>query len=252
MPVAYCEQEDVRTALQEKELDTLQQGPLGSAIVESAIQGVSAWLHRQAADHWYDSTASDNDLIQSTPATATATYDVPASPHRQNRQMFRDSDSSHVRYPQQTVGPYAKVPLDYRHVDSVDTLEVRQRDGSVEDWVADSDKTAGRGDDYYVEADAGRQFGRSYLFVNADTIGARTTFDSLLRVTLSYGLDADSSEWQDVRRGIALLAASQLVVDDDVLTAIPDDGQLVNLDTQRDNHINDAVTSAVGLLRPYL
>lgn len=252
MTVAYCEREDVRTAMQEASLDAPSDGPLGPDIVTDAIRGVSTWLHRHAAAHWYDSSGAPDDLVQTSAVTATASYDVPSSPHRQNRQLFRDSDSGHVRYPQQTVGPYVKVPLDYHHVDGVDALEVRQRDGSVDDWVADAEYSEGRGEDYYVKAEAGRQYGRSYLLVDANSIGARVTFNDLLRVTVSYGLDAANDDWQDVRRGIALLAAAQLVTDDDLVSAIPDDGQLVNLETQRDQHLNDALRAAHGLLRPYL
>lgn len=249
--IGYCEQEDVRRALQEQSLDTLRQGPLGSGTVKSTITGVSTWFHRASQNHFYDS-GSDSDLLSTEAASATVTLSVPSSPHAQVSQIHRTNDSGHVRYPQQSVGPYAKLPLDHHHVETVTTLEVRDYDGSVEDWVASSEYAEGRGEDYYTQVEDTSRYGRSYLYIDANSIGPRETYDDLLRVAYDYGLDAADDDWQDVRRGVGLLSASQLVTDDDVLTAIPDDGQLVNLETQRDELLNDAVRSAVGLLRPYL
>jgi hypothetical protein len=53
-------------------------------------------------------------------------------------------------------------------------------------------------------------------------------------------LDYTTEPWDDVQDGIAYAVAARLVVDDDVLTAIPNDGQLVGIDTQRQRLVDDA------------
>jgi hypothetical protein len=145
-------------------------------------------------------------------------------------------------------GPFCKVRLPRAHVESIDTLLVRERGGGVDDWTAAGDKVQGRGEDYFVEVDGESHYGRSYLYLRAASIGARTDYEGLLTVDLSYGLDAGDESWRDVRRGVALVAAAQVVVDDDVLTAIPDNGQLVGVDTQRQQLLDDGLDA----LDPYL
>lgn len=243
MPDGYCEEQDVLDVLQEESLG----GALGSQFVEPTIEAVSDWLRRQSRRHWYDSTGASSDLVATTAeSVSTVRRDVPSSPHTQDRQLF-NSDGD-ARYPVTSHGRYAKIPLPHGYVQSITTLKVRQRDGSVEDWVAASDKLEGRGEDYYVQQDGRDSYGRSYLYVQAASIGPRTDFDGLLTLGYDYGLDAATDEWQDVRRGVATLAALELVTDDDVLTAIPDDGQLVGIDTQYDQ----LEQQAQDYLRPYL
>lgn len=248
MPDGYCEPDDVRRALQETDLS----GSINTDMVETAIKPVSDWLRRQARAHWYDSGGADADLVPTSPrSVSTLRLDVPSSPHPQDRQLHTGRERGH-RYPVTVNGPYAKIRLPYRHVESVDTLEVRDRDGDVTDWTAVSDKTEGRGEDYYAQTDGRSEYGLSYLYVRAASIGPRVDFDGLLSVGLSYGLDAATDTWQDVRRGVALLVAAQLVTDDDVLAQIPENARLAGIDTQRSAAVNDALSGAVGLLQPYL
>jgi|APHM01.1.fsa_nt_gi hypothetical protein len=239
---AYCEPDDVRRALQERSLD----GAVSPANVEPSIRSVSDWLRRRSHTHWYDSRGGVT-FVDSAPATATdVRRDVPSSPHATDRQItLPDAD---VRYPVTRAGPYAKIPLPHRYVETIDTLLVRDVDGDTTDWTASPDFQAGRGEAYYVATDGASEYGRSYLFINARDLGARTDYGDLLTLDYQYGLDADSQTWQNVRRGVALLAAAQLVVDDNVLTAIPDNGQLVGVDTQRQQLVDDGT----DLLDPYL
>jgi len=242
MPDGFCETDDVRKALQERELS----GPTGSEFVEPAIAKVSNWLARQGNRHWYDSSGSTADTVPTTSATVDdVRLSVPSSPHSQRDQLFRDSDA---RYPVTTAGPYARIPLPHAHVESVNTLEVRDRAGDVEDWTTASDKAEGRGEDYYVAPDGQNSYGRTYLYIRARSIGPRFDFGDLLTVGYDFGLDAVEEDWQDVRRGVAQAAAAELIVEDDVVTAISDSGQLVGVDTQRQQLIDDAEKA----LDPYL
>ncbi|WP_435065886.1 hypothetical protein [Halobaculum sp. EA56] len=245
--VGFCEPDDVRQVLQKRELT----GTISASMITPAITGVSGWFARQTNGHWYDSSAASGDEIDTTAASATGVrLDVPSGPHRKDRQLFHDDTGA--RYPTTTHGPYAKIRLPHPYVQTVTALLVRGRGGDVDDWVASAEKTEGRGEDYYIEARGQDSYGRTYLYIRAASIGARVDYDGLLTLEYDYGLDAQDTSWDDVRRGVALLAAAQVVSDDDVLTAIPDNGQLIGVATQRDQHVADAIGEAWSLLSPYL
>lgn len=247
MPDGYCEVEDVRTAAQEANLS----GAFDTQYIEPAIEGISDWLRKQSGRHWYDSSGAASDLVPTTAETASnVRLDVPSSPHTQRDQLYREEPG--IRYPVTTHGPYARLPLPHAFVETVTTLEVRDRDGDVTDWVASSDYVQGRGEDYYVLEEDREGHGRSYLYVRAASIGARWDWRGLVTAAYDYGLDAASEGWQDVRQGVANLAAAQVVTDDNVLTSIPDDGQLVGVDTQYDQHVAAAIGEAWSHLAPYL
>lgn len=250
---AYCEVEDVKEALQEADsnIDGTD-GPLQTDYVEAAIFGASRWLRTTASAHWYDSNAAASDLISTSAATtAGRTLSVPSAAHPPRGQLrHTDKTGGPTRYPTTHAGPYCKVTLPVNQVESIDTLNVRDRGGDETDWVADSDFTEGRGDDYYLDTDGGAR-GRSYLYIHAGTLGSRVHYDDVLRVDLSYGRDWDSNPWDDVRRGVAALAAAQLITDDDVLTQLPDQGALIGLDTQAQRLVNIAM-SEPGYLQPYM
>lgn len=243
----YCEVEDVRLALQEATLS----GPTDAAYIKPAIASASDWLAKASQRHWYDSNAAPGDIIDTSAESAgPIRLDVPASPHAQHSQIYRHERG--MRYPVTTDGTYARVALPHGYVESLSALDVRDRAGDVEDWVASSEFQQGRGEDYYVLDEQTHAHGRSYLYVNAGAIGPRHDYGGLLTAEYSHGLDATQTGWKDVRRGVANLAAAQVVVDDDVLTRIPDNGQLVGLDTQYDKHVDAALTQAWSTLKPYL
>jgi hypothetical protein len=236
----FCETDDVRAALQEKNLS----GPTDTDNVEPAIESVSNWLAKQGNRYWYDS-GGGGTLVPSSPATASeVTLSVPSSPHAQDRQLYHNADG--MRYPVTQAGPYARLPLPHGSVQSLTTLEVRERAGGTTDWVADSEHVQGRGEDYHLVRDDRHSYGRTYLHLRAASIGPRVDFEYLLTLEYDHGND-DPDDWRDVRRGVAQLAAAQVVVDDDVLTSIPDDGQLVGVDSQRQQLLDDAMDA----LEPY-
>jgi hypothetical protein len=172
--------------------------------------------------------------------------DVPSSPHAQRDQIHRHERG--VRYPVTTDGPYSRLSLPHAFVDSLDALNVRDRSGDVTDWTSDSEYQEGVGEDYYVREEDLEGRGDSALYIRAAAIGARRDYSGLVVADYQYGLDEQTESWRDVRRGVANLAAAELVVDDDVLTSLPDDGQLVGLDTQADRLLD----RAMKYLRTYL
>lgn len=250
---AYCEVEDVKEALQEADTNIDGgSGPLQTDYVEAAIFGASRWLRTTATAHWYDSNAAASDLISSSAATtAGRTLSVPSSPHPPRGQLRHTNKTrGPMQYPQTHAGPYCKVTLPVNQVESIDALNVRDHGGEETDWVADSGFVEGRGEDYYLDTDGGAR-GRSYLYIHAGSLGPHTHFSDVLRVDLSYGRGWDSTPWDDVRRGVAALAAAQLVTDDDVLTQIPDSGQLIGVETQAQRLVNQAFSDP-GYLSPYM
>jgi len=244
---AYCAPEDVRQALQKADLDH----GYGPEIVATTIRAVSEWFANRTNGHWYDSTASAGAPVADTAQTAERVrLDVPSSPHRQRGQLGHGTrlGSGDARYPVTTRGPYARLPLPHPYVQSLTALRVRDRSGDVVDWTAASDKTEGRGEDYYVERPGQQSYGRTYLFVRAGSIGPRYDYDGLLSLDYEYGLDADAESWDDVRRGVASLTAAEVVDDDSVLAQIPENARLVGVQTEYDN----LVSMADRLLGPYL
>lgn len=244
MVTGYCEPEDVRQALQRESLS----GSVDITLVEPDILAVSDWLRKQSGRHWYDSSLTDaTAVVADGPRTATnVRLDVPASAHAHDRQIH--FGESGVRYPVSSDGPYCRLPLAHAFVSTISGLRVRQRDGSVVDWTADPDKQAGRGADYYLREHDQEGYGRSVLRVHERSIGPRIDFGGLIEVDYEFGLDAADEPWQDVRRGVANMVAAQVIVEDDVLTAIPDNGQLIGVDTKAER----LLTRGEKYLEPYI
>lgn len=251
----YCDPDDVRKALQKSGLDSATgnsgDGPLAVDIVEQAIEAASDWFARRSRGHWYDSTAdtdsdANNDYLYTDVKSASdVLLDVPSSPYRQRGQLL--SDYHDAMYPVTTAGEYAKVSLPHRHVQQVTKLNVRDRGGDVDDWVAGS-QTEGRGEDYYISTPGQEGTGESYLFIRAPEIGPREDYQNLLEASYDYGLDAQTARWMNVRRGVASLAAAEVVDNDSVISQIPDNARLVSAQTEHQNLLD----TANKLLQPYL
>lgn len=233
---AYAETEDVRKVLQKHELT----GSYDSEMVEPAIHGASDWFARQTNGHWFDSNLDPDISLRDTSSNSATgvQLSVPSSPHASDRQMV--SSLRHARYPVTVAGPYAEIPLPHIYVTDLTKLDVRDLGGDVDDWVADSDFTEGVGEDYYLQSRGQNSYGRTYLYIRASTIGPRTDFQRLLTLEYDYGLDAQTDSWDDVKRGIAALAAAEVVSDDQVLAQIPDNGQLIGVETQHQQLVDKA------------
>jgi hypothetical protein len=252
MPPAFCEREDVRLVLQKSDRK-FGSDQLSNDIVDAAINAVSSWFANQTDAYFYDS-GGGGTLVDDAPASASGIIQsVGSSPHRQGRQVFATRrGAAQPRYPNTKDGVFVRVQLPALFVESIDRLAVRDRSGGATDWVADPDIIEGRDEDYYVQVDGTDNYGRSYLYLRADTIGARASFADLLTIDVTYGLDAADRDWQDVRRGIAALAAAQVVVDDDVIAQLPDQGSLIGATTQHDQLRELGVASDVANLSPYM
>lgn len=242
MPQGFCEVEDVGAALQD---DFAGANP-SPAEVEAAIAAQTDWVERKTNTHWYDSAASDSDLVPTSPrSVANIRLDVPSSPHATDRQIHHADRG--VRYPVTRAGPYCKLRLPHYGVETLDALRVRDFGGDVTDWAADPAFSAGRGEDYYLET-ATDERAQSHLFIRASSIGARTDFTDLVTLDYRYGVDAAEQSWDTVRRATALRAAAELVIDDEFEAAVPNDVGLVNVQTKADQYEQ----RAENLLQPFM
>lgn len=254
MPAAFAERADVRRVLQ-KSTNKFGDKQLADEFVDAAIHSVSQWFQNASDGYWYDG-GGGNDLIDATAATKTnIRASVPSSPHRPNNMLFANTRSG-LRYPNPQDGVHCRVRLPALYADSIDVLEVMDHEGEITDWAADADKVEGRGEDYYLVNDGADAFGRSYLYLRADELPARHSYDDALSVDVTYGQDWQDTEWQDVRRGVAALAGAQLVTDDDVIAQLPDQGQLTGVETQVQQLTAQALgqgpAAGVAALKPYL
>lgn len=227
--MAYCERQDVLDVLEEASLSGAysQRPEIIDAAITGLTQDIRAWTNR----HWYDPSALSSDLLSDSPVTATEMiHDIPSSPHTQDRQLFQRHDG--VRYPVTHAGPYCRIVLAHADVTALSALRVRDSAGEFEDWTESLSKTRGRGEDYYLQTptDAGPS-GRTRLYLRAGVLPTLTDYEEALVLDYEYGTD---SVPESVRRMTAQYAAAELVTNDEFVAAVPDDGQLVNVETKAD------------------
>lgn len=227
--MAYCERQDVLDVLEEASLSGAysQRPEIIDAAITGLTQDIRAWTNR----HWYDPSAASDDLRSDSPVTATEMiHDIPSSPHTQDRQLFRSHDG--VRYPVTHAGPYCRIVLDHADVVALSALRVRDSAGEYEDWATQATKTQGRGEDYHLQTPAdGGPSGRTRLYLRAGVLPTLTDYEEALVLDYEYGTD---SVPESVRRMTAQYAAAELVTNDEFVAAVPDDGQLVNVETKTD------------------
>jgi hypothetical protein len=227
--MAYCERQDVLDVLEEASLG----GPYDQRpeIIDAAIKGLTqdirAWTNR----HWYDPSATGADLRNDSPVTATELiHDIPSSPHTQDRQLFQSHGGA--RYPVTHTGPYCRIVLDHADVTALSALRVRDSAGDYEDWTAQASKTQGRGEDYYLQTPTdGGPAGRTRLYIRAGVLPTLTDYEEALTLDYEYGTDSVPDA---VRRMTAQYAAAELVTNDEFVQNVPDNGQLVNVQTKAD------------------
>lgn len=227
MDAGYCTVEDVREVLQEVSLD----GSIASEYVVPAILGESEWIQEDTNRHWYAPDGvdgDDEDIIATDPQThGHDEKDVPESPHSDNVQAF--AGRRQVRYPVRFAGPYTRVSLTRRDVSDITELLVRNQAGEYDDWVTNERRSEGRGGDYYVQVDDA--LGISHLYLNTRSMPRLSDYGAAVVASYEYGIDEIT---KTVRTATACLAGAHLLRDDEMATAIPDSGQLMQVETKAD------------------
>lgn len=258
--VGYCTVDDVRRALQDREFSGALSEDAEEPVVE-AIEGLTERIQKITHKHWYVpggvsddvknvvSTAvetrddehdisthggyvvgnyGDNRYRATTTSGTVFASDQQASPQPKQQIRLDRGDLS-----DDTVPAYTRIQLERKDVETINSLKVANADGGYDDWVSSTDYTGGVGfdshvgDDFYVRVNSG---GVSELYINVHSLDDDIAhLSNAVVVDFDYG---DSELPMGVRRGVALLAASELVVDDEFQAAIPDDGQLTNVETK--------------------
>lgn len=223
MSKGYCTTEDVRRVLQNAEFSGALAEDANQA-VKDAITAQSEWLQETTNRHWYE--PGGDALVYDEPLDHTETLDVPSSPHADHTQMFHGGGPNRQpRYPKRFGGPYTRVRLTRRDVTDVTELLVRDSSGDVTDWTDEKDE--GRGEDYYLQVASDTGFTRLYLHTGA--LPRLRDYSAAVTPTYEYGIDGVSDT---VRRAVAMRAAAEVVIDDELQTLITDAGQLVNVETK--------------------
>lgn len=238
----YCTVDDVRRVMREASFSgALDADP---QIVENAIRAqtetTTAFLDGR---HFYEPDTTDG-ILASEPFVATdRRFSIPSTPYADNQQLFGGTSR---RYPKQTDGPYTRIALDHYNVTDVTALRVRDAGGGFEDWTTAASITEGRGEDWYLSTPTdGGPASRSRVLFRASSLPPAANYSGMIVADYEYGRPQIPDS---VRRASAFLAAAELAVDDEADISFPDDGQLVNKQSQADFYKERAQT----LLEPYM
>lgn len=257
----YCTVEDVEDVLQEASLD----GALGAnnnLIVQKAIGAQTEWVEKSTDRHWYVSGGvspdkegivftdvqsrddehslpthggyvagaygSDPNRATSTTGTVFSSEPKTTKPKQEIRLATGDIDDD-------TVPAYTRIPLARKDADAVNSLHIANADGGYDDWVASNDYSGGvgfdqhAGDDFYVRINSG---GAASLNIDVHSLDDDLfTLSNAIVIDYDFGTDGLP---QSVRQGVAKLAASWLADNEEFRSAIPNDGQLVDVETKAD------------------
>jgi hypothetical protein len=225
--IGYCTFEDVRRVAQKRDFS----GALGQdrEIALQAIRGQTDWLQKMTDMHWYEPSGiseDTDDIIATSPTGRDDEHDISTGGG-----IVIDGDSPK---PRRAHGTYTRVRLSKRYVETPLTLlEVRDptTDSGYTDWVSDSGITAGKGKDYRVQVNSG---GFTELYIDTETLSPDAddvsidSYANAIYIEYEYG---EEGLPDTVRRGVAMRAFAELI-DPDTATAIPDDGQLINAETE--------------------
>jgi len=256
----YCTVGDVRRVMQENtEKFDGEFGTSGKPIVVDAIKGLTQWVGKYTKRHWYVSggVSGDAEGIASTSAlqrddehslptrgayvpgayggnsdrvtvnTGTVFDDRSDGPDPKEEIRLSTGDLS-----EETVPAYTRIEMDRKDVSAVNELSIVSDDGSYTDWVASSDYDGGvgnsfRGDDYWIRVNNG---GVTQLYIDVHALDDEiTTLNNAVYVDIGFGKGELPG---GVRRGVAMLAASELIIDDEFVSMVTDSGQLTNVESK--------------------
>jgi hypothetical protein len=225
--VRYCSEEDVRETLQES-VASLNSGSLSIEFIDSAIFAESEWMQETTNRHWFDPDA--NDGVAAEPLTHKRDEKtIPSSPHADHMQTFRSGTMTRgVRYPTRFAGPYTRVKLFRRDVSELTQLLVRDQSGDFDDYLTDDSKTQGLGEDFYLQTNDST--GITHLYLDTESLPILSDYDNAVLASYEYGTRLTET----VRTATACLAGAHLLRSEETKQAVPDDGQLVELDTKAD------------------
>lgn len=259
MSGGFCTVDDVRRVFQDKNLTGALSANTNQIVVD-AITGQSDWIERASKKFWYDSGGISEDtqgVVASSAETRDDEHSLPThggyvdgaygghDAYTTTTGTVFDSSPTDAPDPKEQIRAatgdldddstptYTRIRLERKDVSSVNSLHIANADGGFDDWVASNDYDGGvgfashAGDDFYVRENSG---GVSDLYIDIRSLDDDIfTLSNAVLIDIDYGEDGIP---QGVRRGVALIAAAELVTDDEFVAAIPDDGQLTDVETK--------------------
>ena len=283
----YCSIEDVEWVLQQADITTMWD----TATVTAAIEAQSEWVELNTRRHWFESGGADNDehdVIFTSNKSRDDEHDLPthggfvhgasqeafrsrknsdalleAGPGHRGRRKQRRRQRQEIRIATGDVQPfdrpvdsdvpaYTRIRPERKDVTAINSLEVMQDDGTLVDWVASSDFDGGIGRSNIGEDFWLRENNRGVCELYLDVRSMDKDIASLsnaVYIDIDYGLDGIPA---GVRRGVASLAAAQLVIDDEAAIGIEDAGQLMAVETKGDRLERWAIGTEYSHLQPHL
>lgn len=283
----YCTVPDVERAMQRNGWNNALD-PANTDTITQTIEGLRDPIEKATYRHWYDksgSVTSPQSVIATSNESRSdeysftthggyveGAYDTGARAGRNadsflgvshtigaqskartdlKREIEVAAGEDHALTPPIESNPtpaYAKIDLTRKDVQSINKLEIVDKDNSLVDWVASNDYEGGvgksnRGKDYWVQVNSG---GDSRLYVDIHALDDEiATLSNALYIDIDYG---KTTVPEDIRRGTANLVASELVHDEEFRQSIPDDGQLTDVETKYERF------RAIGMekLRPHI
>jgi len=272
----WCTLEDVRRALRTANLpgDIDQDNRIAVDAIVAQTEPVEKTLDR----YWYAdpgddivSEATDVTIPQST-TSRDDEHDIPthagyvdgaygSDPYRATNTSNTVFDSQQTAAPDpkkqirlstgdlsdDTIPAYFRVTLERKDVDAVNELNIANADGGFDDWVASNDYSGGvgfdshAGEDFYVRINSG---GVSELYIDVHALDDDIAYlPNGILVDFDYGHEGVP---RNVRRGIASLAAAELV--EEAVIEIPQNATIYNIETKAD----ELREMASGYLSVYL
>lgn len=268
MSTGYCTVDDVRRVFQQADL-TGALADENHRVVADAIESYSDQIERATRRHWFDPDGiaeDDQDVVATDPQTRDDEHDIPThggfvhGASEQRRRSRRNSDALLESSPRgrrhrrarrdrkqeiriatgdvdalkppigDSVLAYTRITLERKDVTDVTELLVIDGAAAYEDWTEEKDGGVGnqyRGQDWWVRIN-NKGVAELYLDVHAmaDDIAS---FANAVYVEIEYGRDELPKH---IRRGVAQLVAAELVLEDELVVSIPDDGQLIGVETK--------------------
>lgn len=267
----YCSVEDVERVLQEADITAR----LDTSTVVDAITAQTEWVEMNTRRHWFVEGGAEDDSedvvftsgksrddehdIRTTGASVIGSADdrvntippsLPGGRDRGRRPDPRIKIEFGNRH-DEDIPTYTRIRLERKDVTALNALYVADEDGQYVDWTEEAEGGVGndhRGEDWWVRIN-NRGVAELYLDIHTmDEFGMPPSFSNAVYVDIDYGLNELP---QGVRRGVALLAAAQLVQDDELNVSMPDQGQLVNVETKSEAYERWAIAEN-SHLEPHL
>ena len=257
----YCSVEDVDRVAQSQMSEKV-----GVENITRAIKAQTEWVEFNTRRHWFDPNP-DNDehgVIATEPKNRDDEHDlqgkagsvIEPDPAERRRGRFGRRQSDTIlerphgrRRPRQhrklriamgdrynsDVPTYTSVRPERKDVTEVNELHIANEDGEYIDWVDDPALTVEVGSGLPDGQDAWIRInnrGVPELYINVHTLdeqGMPRRFANAVYVDIEYGTDELT---EAVRTAVAMLTLVHLSIDDEASVGIPDNGQLMNVETK--------------------